>query len=173
MVLDAPACTWGCAGEGESVLARIHVAHILPAEDESGKRQFLPVFWRRCPSAGWFACRGGSSERCRLKLRSREAGLALAHPRNGHRQAKLLSAGLPKGASESISTFLWSGIGSKCQTRRIRPRHRSDGNGSGGGGETPERRDKHLGRGGFPHQFNLRRGQAVGMEGLGSETGVE
>ena len=38
----APACTGRCAGEGEVVLARNHLARSLPAEDEPGKRQVLP-----------------------------------------------------------------------------------------------------------------------------------
>jgi len=40
---------WRCAGEGELVLTRIHLAHILPAEDELGKPQFLPVFYGDAP----------------------------------------------------------------------------------------------------------------------------
>jgi hypothetical protein len=63
LVFGAPACAWRFAGDGELVLARIHLAHILPAEDEPGKRQFLPVFWRLWPSARSLACGGGSGGR--------------------------------------------------------------------------------------------------------------
>ena len=86
--------------------ARIHLAHILPAEDEPGERQLLPVPGRLWPSAVSLACGGGSGGRCGWKLRSREAGSALAH----------------------------AGMG-----------------------------DGHAERGGFPHESNLGRGQAVGL----------
>ena len=53
---------------------------------------------------------------------------------------------------------------STCQTRRIGSRHRLEGNSRGSdGGETPRRRDGHPGRGGFPLELKLRRGQAVGL----------
>jgi hypothetical protein len=49
--------------------------------------------------------------------------------------------------------------GSTCQTRRIRPRRFFDGSLRSGCG----RRDGHAGWGGFTHEINLRRGQAVGL----------
>src|ERR1039458_3321543 len=68
--------------------ARIHLAHILPAEDEPGERQLLPVPGRLWPSAVSLACGGGSGGRGGWKLRSREAGSALAHAGKARRQAR-------------------------------------------------------------------------------------
>jgi hypothetical protein len=63
---------------------------------------FLAVFARLRVA---LACGGGSGGRCGWKLRSREAGSALAHAGKARRQAKPPPAGLPKGASQSVSTF--------------------------------------------------------------------
>jgi hypothetical protein len=42
-LIDAPPVDWGCAGEGESVLARTHSGRILPNGDEAVRRQALPI----------------------------------------------------------------------------------------------------------------------------------